>query len=524
MRRAGVGAEHQEQVGKIRHRQAEIGRGVIVGPRIRKGLAVTAGDVELRRHLADLEPRRDHNHIRRMQLAIGADDAIACDVIDIFGDEFDVGFAQRAEPVVVEQDAFAVRRVGRHTLRDQVGTAFQFGQDEIRQLFAMPIVAGIDGAVGIRPVRVLAQERQQAVAVAPEHVEAIPFRVIRHVRQQPLRTVGYPVRIAGDRPRPLRGSLIDRDGRNFIGDVRHELHGGRTGSDHRHALALEIEPLRPARRMKYLAREILGAFEVGHGGIVQLADGADEDGRGYFLRPIRRFKRRDPAFCRLVPVRRGQAGVEPDVFANAELVGNVLQVIEDFLLLREISGPAVTRAEGIGIGVVWRIDAAARIAIDVPGAADLVFLVDDGVGNAEPVQRDAECNRANASTDDQDMAILKFLRGRLRGPFCVALDEPHFLADHRRVFGRDLFTQRRAHHALHQVVARIGDDRLRIAAQDFDGRFPDFCLNRFRQAGARIGNQAHIAPGQVGRLHPAHVAGHVNENHQQYADVGLFNG
>ena len=43
-------------------------------------------------------------------------------------------------------------------------------------------------------------------------------------------------------------------------------------------------------------------------------------------------------------------------------------------------------------------------------------------------------------------------------------------------------------------------------------------------AGLRIRNQADVALRLVGRLQPALVAGHVNQHHQQHADIALGDG
>ena len=59
--------------------------------------------------------------------------------------------------------------------------------------------------------------------------------------------------------------------------------------------------------------------------------------------------------------------------------------------------------------MVRRIDAAAGIAVDVPGAAELGVLLDDGVGDAEAAKRDAQRDGADAGADDQDMLLRQLL-------------------------------------------------------------------------------------------------------------------
>ena len=127
MGRAGVGTEHAEEVRKIRHRQAEIGGWIVVRPCIGKLLAVGSRDIETRRHFRDLEPGRDHDHLRAPQFLVGRHDAIAREVIDRVRNQLHIRFGQRPEPAIVEQDAFAIGRISRHAFLDQIGAILQLG-------------------------------------------------------------------------------------------------------------------------------------------------------------------------------------------------------------------------------------------------------------------------------------------------------------------------------------------------------------------------------------------------------------
>jgi hypothetical protein len=341
--------------------------------------------------------------------------------------------------------------------------------------------------------------------------------------EQPLRAFADRMGIAGHRPRPLRRALIHRDGSDLVGDARHQLHGGGAGADDSDMLSRKIEVGRPVCRVKHPAGEIVGAVEACHLRIVQLADRADQHRRFDRFGSRRRLQRRYPALAGFVPSRSGQPRVEPDMGANAEFVRDLLQIVLNFLLRREITGPAVSRSEGEGIGMIGGVDAASRIPIDVPGAAHLGVLLDDRIGDAEPAQRDAERDGANAGADDQNMALVQLVRRRrLRRPSRVACDQAHFLADQRRIFGRDTLAQGHVHHLPHQLVAGIGDDRLGTAiAQQLQRGGADFVLDVFRQACLGIRNQAHVAPRCIGRLEPAQVARHVHQHHQQHANVSF---
>lgn len=56
MSRARIGTEHDEQVRKIRHSEAEIGGWIVAGPGLLEIPAAAPGDVEPRRHSVTLKP------------------------------------------------------------------------------------------------------------------------------------------------------------------------------------------------------------------------------------------------------------------------------------------------------------------------------------------------------------------------------------------------------------------------------------------------------------------------------------
>src|SRR4051794_19321735 len=91
---------------------------------------------------------------------------------------------------------------------------------------------------------------------------------------------------------------------------------------------------------------------------------------------------------------------------------DLFEVIQKLLALREIACPVVARSERERIGMIRGIDAAAWIAVDVPGAAELGVLLDDGVGNAEPAEADAQRDGADSGADDEDVIVLRLLDGR----------------------------------------------------------------------------------------------------------------
>ena len=239
---------------------------------------------------------------------------------------------------------------------------------------------------------------------------------------------------------------------------------------------------------------------------------------------VLRLQRRDPAPLAVVPARRRQLGVDAQMLADAVFVRDLQEIAEQLLALAEIARPCIARAERVGIGVVRRVDAAAGIAVDPPGAAKLGVLLDDGVGDAEMAERHTERDGADAGADDQHMLSGELFVRRPRRPARLARHKTHLLAHQRRVFRRDVLAEARAHHLQEKLFAGISDHRARRAlGKQLDHSGADFVLDLAGHAGLGVGNEADVALGQIGRLEPARVAGHVHQHHQQAADVGFGN-
>src|ERR1700726_1169907 len=175
--------------------------------------------------------------------------------------------------------------------------------------------------------------------------------------------------------------------------------------------------------------------------------------------------------------------------------------------------------------MVRRIDAAAGIAVDVPGAAKFVVLLDDRIGNSQATERDPNRNGTDPGSDDQDvMSRYSLVRWTL-GPAGVARDKTHLLAHQRRIFLSHVLTQARAHHLENPLIAWIGDNWRWIAVLK---QFQDCGTNVFLDfrwhAGVGIRDQADVALGLVWRFKPALVAGHVHQHHEQDTNVAFGDG
>ena len=79
---------------------------------------------------------------------------------------------------------------------------------------------------------------------------------------------------------------------------------------------------------------------------------------------------------RLVPVGGRHAGLELDVAAEVEAVGDVVEVAQDLRLLGVLAAPLPllhqVLVERVAVDVRLGVAAGARVAVPVPGAADVV--------------------------------------------------------------------------------------------------------------------------------------------------------
>ena len=82
-------------------------------------------------------------------------------------------------------------------------------------------------------------------------------------------------------------------------------------------------------------------------------------------------------------------------------LGIALDIVENLIALGEMMVPIVINGEGVGVEMVGGVDAATRIAVLVPGAADGVILLDDGEGDPRFLQLDAHGNARETRADDQ---------------------------------------------------------------------------------------------------------------------------
>ena len=158
--------------------------------------------------------------------------------------------------------------------------------------------------------------------------------------------------------------------------------------------------------MELGAGKAVEAGDVGHLGPVELANRADYrvGGEGVgaaILAP----DIHPPDQSLLVPHRRGHFLVEADLVAQTGTVGIALDIGLDLVALGEEMVPVGVVVERVGIEVVGRVHANAGIGILVPGAANLVVLLDDGEGDAGFLELDAHADAREARADQQNVKI-----------------------------------------------------------------------------------------------------------------------
>ena len=133
-----------------------------------------------------------------------------------------------------------------------------------------------------------------------------------------------------------------------------------------------------------------------------------------------------PPHRRLVQLRGHDLGPEADQRAEPEPVGHVAEVVEQHLLAGEVLWPVVALREGVAVEEVGHVDAAARVRVLEPGAADVVVLLEDhhlDAGLVEPVGRH-QARHAGADHRDAERPVGRdVLATPRRGPEVLAEGE-----------------------------------------------------------------------------------------------------
>ena len=190
---------------------------------------------------------------------------------------------------------------------------------------------------------------------------------------------GYPpfrrrrsVRVV-QRSGPVRPALEDGQIADLVGDLGDHLNTGGAGADNGDLLTSESTGSCGQLKV-WKERPLKFSMPLRRGGVgVERRPIAMMTKRLVSSRPSSIFRRHRS--CSLVEVRRFDLAVELHVFAQVELVGDVVQVAQVLRLAGEalLPVPLIQQFLGkrIAVGVALRVEAGARIAVPVPGPAQV---------------------------------------------------------------------------------------------------------------------------------------------------------
>src|SRR6185312_15190380 len=211
--------------------------------------------------------------------------------------------------------------------------------------------------------------------------------------------------------RKIRRALEDRELRRLLGEHRNRLNSRRPRTDHRDALAAEVDLfMRPAAGEIDLALEVLDAIDLRRLGRGKTTRGHDVVAAGYGSAIVHREL---PTFPRVVPCRGRDFGVEANVGPQVIAIGDKAKITQDFGLGRVFFRPRPCalelRIEGVAVIDRLNVAACAGISVPVPGAADVAgFLQHDRVesGLAQPMQK---VKAGETGAYDRDIDLLRCL-------------------------------------------------------------------------------------------------------------------
>jgi hypothetical protein len=306
--------------------------------------------------------------------------------------------------------------------------------------------------------------------------------------------------------------------------VRWNRYSRPAGADHRDARAVEGGVVIPLRGVERHAGERVEARDLGEVRTVELAHRAhhrvDHEG---LVATVGIANDDRPRGGSVVPRGRARLGAEADVLLHTEVAGAVAEVPVEHPLVGVVERPVVPLRKGVAVVVVRVVDSATRIRVLVPGAADVVVLLDDGVGDAgllEPVRGE---DARHAGADDQHGEVAVGIEVGLAPLRAAAVVTPQ----------RELLLQQRhvvvhvgaAHdvlHDLHEVVARRRRREQTVMVPEADERVerevPCGGLLLGRHPALGEGEQVRIGTQVVAQQRE--VAGDVRERRQQRRDLG----
>jgi hypothetical protein len=173
---------------------------------------------------------------------------------------------------------------------------------------------------------------------------------------------------------PIRPALEYRQLGDLVRDLRNNLDGRGAGTDNCDLLARHLDRLvRPVERMERTALEFLHAVESRRRRYGKQADCHNDETAGQLSTAA---DPHTPHVIGFVEVRRLDLAIELHVFAQIELVRDVVQVAEVLRLTGEpfFPVPFIQQffGERVAVSVTFRVEPGTRIAVRVPGPAKIV--------------------------------------------------------------------------------------------------------------------------------------------------------
>ena len=273
---------------------------------------------------------------------------------------------------------------------------------------------------------------------------------------------------------PLRGALEDRQPPDVLGNGRSDLESSGAGANHHNVLAREVDRVVPAGGVEGISGEALRTGKVGNERLVELAHGADHRSGPQHLGAAVGITNGDRPIARvIVPSRRDDLSVEPDMFGDTVAVHDIGEVVLQLGLTREEFRPVVGRLEAVAVEVVPDINPGAGIAVLPPGSAHSGVLLDHRVGNAGLLEPDRSQQPGLSGADHDHWKLRASARVGLEfGLAGVAAVESHLLQHHRHVLVTDVAGDQPGHHLLEAGSVdgrRFGTAAIAIVTDDVEG-------------------------------------------------------
>ena len=207
----GVGAVHHEEVREVRDGDPQIGAGVPV-PTAMEVASPAAHHLHRCEEARCGEARAVDDDVDRDLASVDGPQALLGDPLDTGGDKLDVLAPEgRGPQAVVADEALRERRVvGQHLLEEHVVVAALLLDVEGEHL-AHHVVGGAHGPLGVGPIVVDLDHRQQTLGPRPEQPEAVPLAIEGKVPVEPVQPLRHCVVVVGCRQEPGRGSLEDEE-------------------------------------------------------------------------------------------------------------------------------------------------------------------------------------------------------------------------------------------------------------------------------------------------------------------------